>query len=105
MPRLHLIVEGQTEQAFAGRVLIPHLAAKGVYLSKAQLTAHVRKSGVAHRGGLRRYEPFRNDLVRRLREDHSGDMFLSTMIDLYALPDDFPGREAARSERDPAPAR
>ena len=28
-------------------------------------------------------------------------MFLSTMIDLYALPDDFPGREAARSERDP----
>ena len=84
MPRLHLIVEGQTEQAFVGRVLIPHLAAKGVYLSKAQLTAHVRKSGwpsgraaavravsqrpcaAIERGPQWRYVPFDDDRFVRL---------------------------------------
>ena len=37
MPRLHLIVEGQTEQAFAAAMLAEHLAAKGVNLLPAQL--------------------------------------------------------------------
>jgi hypothetical protein len=101
MARLHLTVEGPTEQAFAANVLIPYLAVKGVYLSKAQLAAHAKKRGQVHRGGLTRYLPFRNDVVRRLKEDQGSDVFLSTMIDLYALPDDFPGAEAARSQCDP----
>ena len=47
MPRLHLTVEGQTEQAFAASLLIPHLADKGVYLSKPQLAAHAKKKGMS----------------------------------------------------------
>ena len=101
MARLHLIVEGQSEQAFAAQLLIPHLVAKGVYLSKPQLAAHARRRRLPHRGGVLSYPPFKNDIVRRLKEDHSKDVFLSTMIDLYGLPDDFPGTEAARSEHDP----
>ncbi len=101
MARLQLIVEGQTEQAFAAQVLTPHLAALRVYLSKSQLAAHARKRGRVHRGGLFSYTPFRNDVVRRLKEDKSGDVFLSTMIDLYALPTDFPGMGTAPSDCDP----
>ena len=32
MPRLHMFVEGITEQVFADTVLKPHLANHGVYL-------------------------------------------------------------------------
>jgi len=101
MARLHLIVEGPTEQAFAAQLLIPHFASMGVCLSKPQLAAHARRRGLTHRGGVLSYAPFKNDIVRRLKEDRNSDVFLSTMIDLYGLPNDFPGTEAARSERDP----
>jgi hypothetical protein len=101
MSRLHLIVEGQTEQAFAAKLLVPHLADKGVYLFPPQLAAHARKRGVPHRGGVISYQPFRNDVVRRLKEDQSNDVFFSTMIDLYRLPNDFPGTAAAQSQLDP----
>jgi hypothetical protein len=101
MARLHLTVEGQTEQQFARRLLCSHLAVGGVYLLRIELAAHAKEKGQVHRGGLRHYLPFRNDIIRRLKEDKSGDVFLSTMIDLYALPDDFPGTDASKCEQDP----
>jgi Domain of unknown function (DUF4276) len=101
MARLHLTVEGQTEQRFARRVLSPYLANEKVYLQRIELAAHAKKKGQVHRGGLSRYLPFRNDVVRRLQEDKSDDVFLSTMIDLYALPGDFPGRAECKMEQDP----
>jgi Domain of unknown function (DUF4276) len=101
MVRLHLIVEGQTERTFAGQLLCPHLVDFGVYVGRIELVAHARKKQRVHRGGLQRYAPFKNDIVRRLKEDQSSDAFLSTMIDLYGLPDDFPESQAAISECDP----
>jgi hypothetical protein len=101
MARLQVIVEGQTEQAFAANVLAPYLAAKGVYLARPQLAAHARRHGRTHRGGLFSYAPFKNDCVRRLKEDQSRSVFLSTMIDLYALPNDFPGTDACKGDSDP----
>jgi hypothetical protein len=101
MARLHLTVEGPTEQAFAAALLRPHLANHGVYVCRIELAAHAKKKGEVHRGGLRRYLPFRNDVLRRLKEDKSGDVFLSTMIDLYGLPNDFPKSDASKSEQDP----
>lgn len=101
MTRLHLTVEGQTEQVFAANVLIPHLAATGVYLSKSQLAAHARKKRTAHRGGVLAYSPFKNDICRRLREDQSPDVRFSMMVDLYGLPRDFPAFAEAAKENDP----
>ncbi len=101
MARLHLTVEGPTERAFAARLLRPHLANNGVYVGRIELVAHAKKKGQVHRGGLKRYLPFRNDVVRRLKEDKSQDVFLSTMIDLYALPNDFPGTDAFGREQAP----
>jgi len=101
MARLHLTVEGPTEQAFAAALLRPHLAKHGVYVCRIELAAHAKKKGRIHRGGLQRYLPFRNDIVRRLKEDKNRDVFLSTMIDLYALPGDFPGTDSFKGEQDP----
>ena len=101
MSRLCLIVEGKTEQAFTSSLLIPHLAAQGVYLSKAELAVHARKKRVEHHGGVLSYSPFRDHILRRLKEDQAPDVFFSTMVDLYALPHNFPGVAAARSESDP----
>ena len=75
MARLHLTVEGPTERAFAARLLRPHLANSGVYVGRIELAAHAKKKGQVHRGGLHRYVPFRNDVVRRLKEDRSNDVF------------------------------
>src|SRR3989304_10567195 len=101
MARLHLTVEGQTELTFAARLLRPHLAESGVYVGRIELAAHARKKRLVHRGGVLSYLPFKNDIIRRLKEDRSSDVFLSTMIDLYKLPNDFPGIDDARSERNP----
>jgi hypothetical protein len=100
MARLHLTVEGPTEQGFAAAVLVGHLSALGVYLARAQLVAHAKPKGTEHRGGLRRYPAFRDDVLRRLKADRGRDVFLSTMIDLYALPADFPGTDSFKAEPD-----
>ena len=95
MTRLHMFVEGTTEQVFADTVLKPHLANRGAYLHKPVLVAHARKKGHVHRGGGRRFRPMQNDIERRLKEDASADMHFTTMVDLYALYCDFPRKEKA----------
>ena len=99
MPRLFLFVEGQTEETFANIVLKPHLVDFQVYLQKAILIAHARRHGKVHRGGVIRYAPIKDDVSRFLKHQKADDVFFSTMIDLYALPKDFPGFSAAEPLR------
>lgn len=99
MTRLHLFAEGTTELVFAREVLGPHLWSYHVYLHNPVLTAHARKKGRVHRGGGRKFRPMQNDIERRLQEDHGPDVHFTTMIDLYALHQDFPGRGEADSLR------
>jgi len=91
MARLYLFAGGRTEQTFADTVLKPHLGDKRVYLHNPVLMAHATKKGIVHRGGGRRYLPMKNDIVRFLRQEKGGDVFFTTMIDLYAIHADFPG--------------
>ena len=99
MPRLHLFAEGLTELFFATRVLKPHLADFEVWLQNPCLVAHARKKGRTHRGGGRHFEPMQNDIVRRLKRDRNSDVYFTTMVDLYALYNDFPGRSEAEKVR------
>jgi hypothetical protein len=95
--RLNLTVEGQTEQALAVQVLAEHLAKHGVCLKRPRLTSLGKKKGKEHRGGLVRYQPFKRDIERWLKQDRGKDVFFTTMVDLYRLPKGFPGYEEARA--------
>ena len=102
MARLYLFAEGQTEQTFADSVLKPHLAKFGVYMHNPVLIAHGRKKGKVHRGGGRHFHAMQNDIVRFLSQESASDVFFTTMIDLYALHNDFPGaHEAQRLRNNP----
>ena len=83
MIRVHMVVEGQSEETFVRDLLVSHFAARGVYLY-----ANVFKTSPGHRGGISRYARVKDQLTRLCRHDCTG--FVTTLIDLYALPSDFP---------------
>ena len=100
--RLYLFAEGRAEQTFADTVLKPHFAEFGVYMHKPVLIAHAHKRHRTHRGGGRRFRPMQNDICRLLEQDSGSDVFFTSMIDLYALHNGFPGaEEAERCRSDP----
>ena len=99
MVRLYFYVEGQTEQEYVARVLRPHLAGFGVHVMGAVRAASGRKHCHVSRGGGRRYQPMRNDLGNLLRQDAHADARFTTMFDLYALHQGFPGWDEAEKQR------
>ena len=99
MPRLYLFAEGATELTFADTMLKPHLANLGVYLHRPVFIAHAKKKGRVHRGGGRNYVPMKNDILRLLSQEKGGDVFFTTMIDLYAIHSNFPGLAEAEKLR------
>jgi len=101
--RLHLVVEGQTEETYVNRVIVPHLATLNVWADVRVVEAG-RRGCLIHRGGLCEYAKLRGDLVRWMKQDDHPDVFFTTMIDLYglgALKDSFPGWQAAGLISDP----
>lgn len=98
--RLHFIVEGQTEEAFVNRLLVPYLASCSVW-GKARCVMTSRKRGVKYRGGGDSYTRAKSDIVLWMKEDQNADAFFTTMFDLYALPNDFPGFDTASRITDP----
>src|SRR5271165_6439795 len=99
MLRLYFYVEGQTEQGYVTRVLTPHLVRFGVQVMGAVRAGSGRKHGHVYRGGGRRYQPMRKDLGDLLRQDGRADARFTTMFDLYALHDGFPGWDEAEKQR------
>lgn len=98
--RLNFTVEGQTEETFVNRVLKPHLADRSVWANvRCVLTG--RKRSVEHRGGMTTYQRARNDITRWMRQDQNPDARFTTMFDLYALPNDFPGFQDSLNTSDP----
>ena len=96
--RLLMSVEGQTEQAFVRAAIAPHLAGHGVDASARLLFTNRKLGG---RGGVMRYPQVRRDLERLFKQHRGADVRFTSMIDLYALPDDFPGFSAALTIHDP----
>jgi hypothetical protein len=89
MKRVLVLVEGQTEERFVKDVLCPHLWARGVDATpKVATTKHVKR-GPDFKGGITDYQKVENDL-RRLLGD-SDAVSVTTFIDYYGLPADFPG--------------
>lgn len=91
MKRVLILVEGQTEEVFVRDVLTPHLAPFGVHPTQVLLKTKRTASG-SFKGGVTSAEQVIGD-VRRLLGD-TGAAAITTMIDYYGLPDDFPGMDA-----------
>jgi len=92
MIRLHVTAEGQTEQFFVKKVLAPYLADYGVSaVARAVLTSKDNRAAKEYRGGLISYTKAKADILAWMKEDNHPECRFTTMFDLYALPDDFPG--------------
>lgn len=100
--RLHIIVEGHTEENFAKNVLCNHLAAFNISTdARAVMTSKDKRTNRINRGGLSTYDKVKKDIQLWIREDNNPECRFTTMFDLYGLPRDFPGYEIAIKERDP----
>ena len=86
--RALVLVEGQTEERFVKDVLAPAFWSRGLYLSPTILVTKRVKDGPNFKGGVTRFARFENDLRELLR---SGGAVVTTILDYYRLPADFPG--------------
>lgn len=97
--RVYAVVEGHSEERFVQRLLVPHLAGKGVWLAPMRVPV-----GGGGRGGGGLWAHWDRFLRRLLREQGSQAVRVTTMLDLYAIPKDTPGYTPPRPRFGPAHA-
>ncbi len=97
MIRLHFVVEGQTEETFVNDMLAPVLSHLNIF-PDVRCVQTGRKHGKKYKGGITNYIKLKNDLRRWLKQDGHPDARFTTMVDFYALPNDFPGYEESRKQ-------
>lgn len=100
MIRLHVVAEGQTEETFVNNTLVEHFAPFGVS-ADVRCVRTSRKQGRIHRGGVLSYRQIKGDLEQWMKQDDHVNVWYSTMIDLYALPSEFPSFTAFQQIQDP----
>jgi hypothetical protein len=101
---LYLFCEGATEQGFCKQVLAPHLFPQGDGCIHTIKTAFCKHHGRFTRGGVGKFATLRRDIHNTLKSRNTSNVFFTTLIDLYALPKDFPGKsENACDPRNPLP--
>jgi Domain of unknown function (DUF4276) len=96
--RVHILVEGQTEEVIVREVVKPYLQAYDTWITYSILATKRDPSGGKWRGEVSRWSKIEGE-IRRLLQDSSLDV-LTTMIDYYGVPSDTPGM-AQRSTADP----
>ena len=92
MKRALILVEGQTEETFIRDVLVPHFTLRGLHLVPICVSTKRIKAGGKFRGGVISYRQVESDL-RPLLADTDVSM-VTTMLDYYRLPKDFPGMDS-----------
>jgi hypothetical protein len=99
MTRLLMLVEGQSEGIFVERTLTPHLARHGVHVLKPSLLWTKRlPGGGGFRGGVSNWKQILGNLAPLTRD---GNAWISTLLDFYGLPEDFPGFSEALGAGNP----
>ena len=100
---LTLLVEGKCELRFAKSPLAEHLGTRQVFVHPvAVLTSKDNRTSRQFRGGVLGYTQVKADLLRFAKRDaHKPSAWLTTMIDLYRLPNDFPGYAHSKTIRAP----
>jgi hypothetical protein len=85
MKRVYLLVEGQTEETFVRELLAPHYVRMEMYLIPIIVSTRP-----GYRGGITSYAKVRPQIERLCKQDT--EAVVSTLFDLYGLPEDFPGK-------------
>jgi hypothetical protein len=101
----HLVVfcEGQTEQGFCRQVLQPHLFPRGdgtVHTLPVGEKDHHHLYGLGRRTKYNGSRGVRKFICNTIKQRQGKNVYFTTLFDLYALPDDFPGK--ATNHRNPA---
>ncbi|MFJ1762790.1 DUF4276 family protein [Amycolatopsis sp. NPDC088138] len=96
--RLHILVEGQTEEIVVNNVLEPYLRGRGWTVSQSIVVTKRSASGSTHRGGVSHWAKVEREIRLLLR--NTDLQVLTTLFDFYAFPDDAPGM-ASRPAADP----
>ncbi len=90
--RVLILVEGQTEERFVKDVLGPHFYDLQLFFYPTILVTKRVKDGSNFKGGVTNFAKFENDAQRLLNS--AGDALVTTLLDYYRLPLDFPGMDS-----------
>ncbi|MDR0902015.1 MAG: DUF4276 family protein [Opitutaceae bacterium] len=99
LKRVLILVEGQTEERFVRDVLMPEFTPLGLYFHPTLLKTKRVKDGSDFKGGVTHYAHFKGDLLRLLPSARDG--IVTTLLDYYGLPGDFPGMSDRHSLHTP----
>ncbi len=97
MLKVLVLVEGQSEERFVKDLLSAHLSLRGVFMIPKIVSTKVVKAGPNFRGGLNSFGQLSRDLKLLLQD--SSAKCITTLIDLYAIPSDFPGFAEANTSK------
>ena len=100
MTRIIVLVEGVTEETFVNEVLAGELYRFSYTSVGARMIGKARSR--ARRGGIIPWTTMRETIANLLKEDTG--RFVTTMVDYYGLPQDWPGRAESSSQTLPKKA-
>lgn len=92
MKRILAYVEGETEEAFLKRVIHLHLLNMGLFIIPTIATTRRVISGPDYKGGHVSFGKAKRE-IRRLLGD-SDAVAVTSMLDFYGLPSDYPGKNS-----------
>ncbi len=88
MKNVLILVEGQTEERFVKIILFEYFLQKHICLIPRIIETKNVKSGPNYKGGINSYKKIKNDLIKLFGDTSAAA--ITTMIDYYGLPSDFP---------------
>jgi len=91
MKKVGIVVEGSTEEKFVKEVLSLYLYDNGIFFYPVIVQTRKERSGRKFKGGIAEYGKVKNDILKLLHDTSFNAV--TTMIDYYALPSDFPGMQ------------
>ncbi|MDM8557239.1 DUF4276 family protein [Candidatus Parabeggiatoa sp. HSG14] len=81
MIRVAISVEGQTEDEFCKRILVPFFREKGIKITSITITTKRKRCGTKHKGGCVNLDRIRSELSKLLPNFD----YVTTFYDLYGF--------------------
>lgn len=89
--RIHILVEGQTEETFVKEMLSPHLWQYGIYPTVTMVCTRKERNVRRDRGGFSSYYQIKRDITRLCKD--TDVVAITTLFDFYGFPSNSPGMD------------